>query len=155
MTKNQEELQLEYATLIGQICIAWNHVEELSGYLLVRYFNNDGRRTFAMMSGMANRSKIDLLKWCAENREKDLEYRELIRYFCSAFVICEENRNIVVHSAVKLEELTGERYIHKWSRIRLGALVKYKYSVKIIKEVLLEIIQTTKFCAESILRATT
>lgn len=138
----------EYASLIGEICIIWNYLEDYVGYLLTIYFEYKSDLAFAVLAGLGNQSRIDLLTWFAQNKDPGSEMSECILYFATAFSICRENRNILVHSAVRLREPDGSQFIEKWSRTKLGSKVRYAYDIKTVKLTIEETRRTLTFASK-------
>lgn len=144
----------EYAELIGDICITWNHLEDVLPNLAAVYLNFELEISQPVFAALSNNSRIDLLKHLVSIREKDPARRLLMEHFAEAFNICRENRNIVVHSAVRSDFAQEEVYLYKDSKRHLGTKTRYAYSIETTRNVLSEIKQTLIFGQRLFMTAT-
>ena len=135
----------EYAELIGNISIVWNYLEDTVGYILPKYFEHDQEISIPVLAALDNRGRIDLLLHFVDAREDDAEVAERVRYFAKAFSICRDNRNILVHSAVRLGKASSPEHLEKTSRRKLGGKVRYAYDLDVIRRALREMETTLAF----------
>jgi hypothetical protein len=135
----------EYAELIGDICILWNLLEGALNSAFPRYFEYGQKKSAAISSVLGNQSRVDLLSYLVENFEKTPEIAKRMKYLIAAFSVCRENRNIIVHGAVEFNAPLDIKFLHKPSRSKVGATVKYAYDLTAIKKVHAGVYQTLLF----------
>src|SRR5271167_829825 len=88
-----------------------------------------------ILSALGNQSRVDLLLHLARENERHPELLPHMEHFATAFSICRENRNIVVHSAARLDSSMDIIGLEKASRSKLGHTVSYAYDPKEISRV--------------------
>jgi hypothetical protein len=113
--------------------------EDVLAYLLGMYFDLPPDMANALYGLLGNRSRVDLLLYMAERKEKDPDVLDRVQHLCKSFDICRENRNIVAHSSVRLLRPSEPVDIYKRSASTLGAFVSFGYNLAEIRRVLSEI----------------
>jgi hypothetical protein len=113
--------------------------EDTLAYLLGSYFSLTQDTANALYGLLGNRSRIDLLLYMAQKKEKDPDMLDKVKHLCKCFDICRENRNIVAHSSVRLLKPSEPIDIFKRSASTLGAFVSFGYDLAEIRRVLAEI----------------
>lgn len=119
----------------------------MAAFLMMKYFRYDQRLAYAVIGLLGNQSRTDLLAHLVRERETDVRLSERILHFCRAYSTCRENRNILVHSSVRLKapmEITG---LEKRSKTSIGKTVSYGYDIEKLEHVLAEMTTLLTFAS--------
>jgi len=121
----------------------WNQLEDMLGFILTRYFSNDEQLSRAILAVSGNQSRMDLLSYLVETKERDPVFAEGMRAFIKAFNICRENRNIAVHSTLRLTApMAPAEWMEKPSKSAINKVVKYAYDISAMEQVQRDLLQT-------------
>lgn len=88
----------DHVHAMGVVAVNFNTLENLLLSLLHLYFNAEYALAQKLFLKLTNHGRIDTLKELVRTRESRPEVRCLIDNFLDGFVICAENRNILMHS---------------------------------------------------------
>lgn len=86
---------------LGMASAMYNQMELSLQLLLTAYSGLGNDTTQWLASNLSNNLRLELLKRCAEDREKNSATKDAILHFARCFDICAENRNFLMHSMVK------------------------------------------------------
>lgn len=128
-------IPMDYAEAVGQVSLLWNMIEDSLAYLLGRYLRLGSESANALFGMLGNRARVDLLSFISEKEEKDSEMLDKVRHLVRCFNICRDNRNIVVHSSVRLSASLQPEDTVKRSGSSPGRFVSYGYDLGQITQV--------------------
>lgn len=113
----------------------WNYLEDFVPGLMSMHLEFNAPLATVILSALGNQSRVNLLLHLARENERHPELLPHMEYFATAFSICRENRNIVVHSAARLDSSMDIIGLEKASKSKLGHTVSYAYDLNEISRV--------------------
>lgn len=100
---------------VGAVIVAWNRCEGALFHILFRTLKVDWEMATRIFDLLGNQQRIDLLRLEAAKRLAAEENDRVIA-FLAAYGTCMENRNVIAHSQISMDDIDGGLALLKKSR---------------------------------------